>query len=188
MASSRTKHQLITGSTAFRAPNGKRSTFRPYGPVRDRRGRVPNPVAWEAVDQDAARLFVGLNVNNTPTHTVEKVIDLVEMFQKRIGRAPDSSFVVQRGLFTQNEEDSDGKVIDKRLVREDSVQVIIIDMADNRINPRPSNDTLSFPFASEMIALAEFLCERLDQKEVILELQRGGRVIRTFGVARPARS
>lgn len=124
-----------------------------------------NPRTWGSKNTLAARLFIGLNVGGEPRWSVDHVTKTVTEVRAEQGRRPDSSFIVQRGIYTSR---SSGEVI-----HEDSVQVILIDV-----------DSLKRPvFTQEIETLAETLARELKQEEIVVEIQRNGMALETFGVA-----
>ncbi len=110
-----------------------------------------NPVTRSPAVPLTARLFVGLNVGQTPTWSVEDVIRVTQRARLEQKTAPDASFVLQRGLYTDKAEN------------EDSVQVVVFNFGD------PED-----VFEQQMIALAEALIRELQQEKVYVELQRAG--------------
>ena len=149
----------------------KHGSFEPRGKlyiVDDRGGKHATPEAREASAQAAvarvstdvtgqglsARLFVGLYVRGQPVWHVQEVIDEVVKYRTSMMESADSSFLLQRGVFTE----------DGRAQAEDSVQVVLIDLADT---PAPE-------WERQMKGLAEDLRDKLKQQSVILEIQKKG--------------
>lgn len=112
-----------------------------------------------------ARLFVGLNVGDVPTYTIDNVVAETRDFRLSRKQSPDSSFIAQKGLYT----DRTGHLVD-----ENSVQIIIF--AD------PSLQMAAF--REQMEALAKHLRRKFDQNSVIVELQDRGIVQQVFAVER----
>ena len=134
--------------------------FRPRGRVMVHGPRrALNPVEWSSKVTWSARLFVGLSVGNRKAWTVAQVVALVRRLWRR-----GASFVSQRGLWKSPKSG--------RLVPETSVQVILLDLHGD---PLPV-------FRAEVIRLAEALCSRLRQEQVVVEFQRNGLVKETLGV------
>lgn len=113
-----------------------------------------NPVERQPVVPLTARLFVGLNVGSVPTWSVEDVIRITQRVRLEQKSAPDASFVLQRGLYTDKSEN---------IVKEDSVQVVVFNFGD-------AEDE----FEQQMIGLAEALIHELQQEVIYVELQRNG--------------
>jgi|SRR5579883_254233 len=112
----------------------------------------------------SARVFVGLNVGETPTYTIDDVVKATVQIRKQQGAMPDASFLAQRGVYTQSK---DGKVI-----TESSVQIIIIDFEGR------SKES----FAKDVNALASGLREHFHQESVIVEVQERGIVQDVFSI------
>lgn len=102
-----------------------------------------------------ARLFVGLNVGQEPTYSVDDVVRVTKRIRKAQGEVPDSSFLLQKGLFTDE--------VTAATVEENSVQVVIFDFGGDEVK-----------FEDEMGELAETLARELQQQVVFVELQRKG--------------
>ena len=146
-----------------------------YGTFKPNRGRpelayarskLMQPNNWKSTDATwAARIFVGFNVGETPTYTMDDLIALVKKARKaQVGRA-DSTFIYQKGIYTH----SDGKTE----VTEDGAQVVFINL-DPSVTPED--------FEAQMVALAEVIVQEMQQETVIVELQRNGIVQAVIGV------
>lgn len=121
-----------------------------------------NPVEELKGSQLGARLLVGLSVKNVPTYSVKDVVKLVYDTRIEQGRTVNASIVAQKGIFSGS----------TGIIEEDSVQIIILDL-----------DNLSREvFRADMFALAEKIARQMQQEIVILELQKKGIVIHTYGV------
>lgn len=150
----------------WQGPRGKRGTFRPNGTVQlvGARTAIENPAAWSSDEPlQAARLFVGFNVGAKPRWKLDDLVRVVKRARKAQGHAPDASFLVQKGIYTRKSGET---------VTEDGAQVVVLNTEGDA---QPA-------FQREMVELAEAIATTLKQEEVILELQRGGVVQRTFGV------
>ncbi len=153
---------------SWRAPHGAGS-FRPNG----KKHFVGNPSAfahnaskrWGGASETlAARIFVGFNVGGEPRWTLGHLIEIVQRVRRLQGHAPDSSFVAQKGIYTSR--------LSGETITEDGAQVILIDLEGLPLEQ----------FEQEMMVLAGEIAGVLEQEEVILEIQRNGLSIRTFGV------
>ena len=138
----------------------RRARFEPRGPVYavgdvSRAGLRKNPRERIDVVPRAARLFVGLNVGQDPKYTVDDVVRITKRVRKEQGELPDSSFLLQRGLFTDE--------VTAATVEENSVQVVIFNFDEDEAK-----------FEDEMGALAETLARELQQQVVYVEMQRRG--------------
>jgi len=153
-----------TRAVSWPTRDGKaRNAFHPGGKKYWKHFR-PNRTEWRTKDVWAARLFVGFNVGETPVYTIQDLMDVVrEVRQKQVGD-PSSSFVTQKGLYLHRDTG--------QLVKEPGAQVIIINLSST-----PEQ------FEKEMIALAEEIAERLNQEEVILEMQHNGISQETLGIS-----
>lgn len=156
---------------------GARRRFRPEGHlyvIRDDGARVgPQERASGHAKEDvtrygsgslSARLFVGLNVGDKPTFTVDDVVAAVLEERRKQGASPDASFLAQRGVYTSQQDGS--------TVVENSVQIVILHLSDA---PREM-------FIEEMKKLGEALRTRLQQETIILEIQERGVVQDVFGI------
>jgi hypothetical protein len=101
-----------------------------------------------------ARLFVGLSVGEKSTYTVDDVARITKRVRTEQGELPDASFLIQRGIYTDNEN---------RVIDEDSVQVIIFSFSGD-----------AEEFEKQMVELAEVLIDELQQETIYVEMQRGG--------------
>ena len=108
--------------------------------------------------QLAARIIVGLNVGTKTAFTVKDVVNATMRF-----RPKGASFLAQRGVYF----DSKGRRID-----EPSVQIVILDF-DGMTKPG---------FTADVAELAEKLRKKFKQEEVVLEIQKSGRVTDVYGV------
>lgn len=146
----------------------KRVMFTPVGPRlfrgRGTRGFVENPALWSGEPADAARLFVGLNVGDTPTWSIKDVMEIVGAERMAQTGDPSASFVGQRGIFKHGAG---------HVVEEDSVQVVVLNLDESVSRDR---------FEQQMVRLATRLADVLQQELVIVEMQHGGRADKTIGV------
>jgi hypothetical protein len=139
-------------------------TFKPQGTVNreDDENNLPNPIAWDdKTPMLSARLFVGLNIGK---RKVEDVIKIVKRVRTDQTGNPSASFLWQKGIY---QHDVSGDV--------DSVQVVILNLKFLKTSAKK--------FQAQMVELAEKLAKKLKQESVIVEIQRGGRQVRTFGVS-----
>lgn len=134
-------------------------TFRTNGPVRFH-GRSPNPSKDLPSSLWSARLFIGLSQQargrrKARKHTVAAVVKIVKSVRTNQGIDPDSSFISQRGLYTNRDQD---------IISEKSVQVVILSIFGEKVKE----------FQANIIEVAEVLAQKLGQDEVIVEFQRSG--------------
>lgn len=156
-ADTRVKHWFNPGRKS-------EDSFRPEGKL-DVIGPRQNPErSWGTKDTLAARLFVGLSVGQVPTWSQDDVVSIVVETRKKQGAQAGR---VVPGATRRVTSHRDGSVM-----VEDSVQVVIID-------PRGCTQE---DFTTEIEALAEVLATRLDQEEVVVEIQRNGLALETFGI------
>ena len=138
-------------------PNGKMLHF----------GAHQNPSAWSSKITLAARIVVGFNVGAEPKYTMEDLIPIVEEVRKRQVGDPSSTFIAQKGIY----QHMDGETI----VHEDGAQILIIDIRNSK---RPK-------FEKQMVELAEVIAQRLEQEQVIVEIQKNGISQVTMGISPP---
>ncbi|HTQ43779.1 MAG TPA: hypothetical protein VMI75_13550, partial [Polyangiaceae bacterium] len=129
-----------------------------------RAGTKRNPIERIGGGGLTARIFLGLNVGDKPTYTIEEVVRDTVKIRKEQGTLPDASFLAQRGVYTQS---ADGKVI-----QENSVQIIIID-----VEGKTKGD-----FTNEVNSLGAALREHFKQESVIVEIQERGIVQDVYSI------
>lgn len=143
-------------------------TFRPDGPVIEI-GSAPllsyNPVERTPAIPVTARLFVGLSVGQEATWTIDDVVRITKRVRVKQGAAQDSSFLLQRGVYTDNSQN---------IVDEDSVQVVIFDFAQPPGFWRRVFFKRASVFESQMVELAETFVRELRQETVYVDMQRAG--------------
>lgn len=151
----------------FRANPGKPKFAYKLGEKRFSTKARNNPVHWQEKQVTySANLFVGFSVGNKPTWTMNDLVKLVKRVRKKQVKHPDSSFVYQRGVYTH---ESDGTV-----VTEDAAQVILLNVA-------PMKRKIGV-FRSQVIRLAEIICEEMQQETVIVRIDKNGITDETIGV------
>jgi hypothetical protein len=107
----------------------------------------------------AARMFVGLSVGKKGVYTVQDVVSKVRDFLKVNEWAEDSTFIAQRGVFTENKGEKNECVVPEK-----SVQVVVF--------KQDSGPEVKFKPLMKKLAL--HLCRDMRQKSVILDYQRNG--------------
>ena len=162
------------GEAIHSRKNGSVFRFRPHGELHNHSGSVA--AKHEAADVEklgegtlSARLFVGLSApspsgKQVPTYSVEDVVKAVVEIRKAQGQIPDSTFMAQKGVYTESKTG--------QLIEEDSVQIIIID-----ISGASERD-----FTSAVQKMAEELRARFHQDSIIVEIQRRGLMIAVYSV------
>lgn len=136
----------------------KKAKFRPSGDMHawgDVSQLQANPRERVDVVPLTARLFVGLSVGQRPTYEIEDVMKVVKRVRKGQGAQPDSSFLFQKGFFTDE--------VTAETVEENSVQVVIFDFSSDEDK-----------FEDDMGEIGEALAQELHQQVVFVELQRHG--------------
>lgn len=157
-------HHLKDGRVRSFRPKGELFVCTPEGVMLGAEERKKNPVNQYSEGGLSARLFVGLNVREKPKYTLQQIVEATIEIRRKQNQRPDATFLAQKGVYT----DSDTGL----LVDEDSVQIIIIDIAGT-----PEEE-----FKKYMTDLAEELRTRFEQKEVIVEIQFKGVVKSVLGV------
>jgi hypothetical protein len=144
--------------------DGSRKSFRPHGPLyliddaaapSKRRSAKEDRIEDWGAGGLAARIFVGLNVGDKPTYTIQQVVKATKEIRRQQGVLPDATFIAQKGLYTE----PSGSIVE-----ESSVQIIIFDSEGSTIEA----------FGEKVVQLARGLRERFNQDSVIVELQRAG--------------
>jgi hypothetical protein len=157
-------HYLKNGRVHRFKPKGEMLVCTPDGQVLGAQERKKNPVTKYGEGGLSARLFVGLSVGQESKYTLRQVVDAtIEIRRKQDHQLPDATFLAQKGVYTEQSG---------ALVEEDSVQIIIIDIAG----------TPEAKFTEFMTDLGEKLRTRFEQESVIVEIQRKGVVQSVFGV------
>jgi hypothetical protein len=156
-------HHLKNGRTKRFRPKGEMLVCTPDGQVLGAQERKKNPVTKYSDGGLSARLFVGLSVGQAPKYTLRQVVDATIEVRKKQHQLPDATFLAQKGVYTEQAGS---------IVEEDSVQIIIIDIAG----------TSEEDFTKYMTELGEELRSRFEQESVIVEIQRKGVVQSVFGV------
>jgi len=168
------------GETVHRLSDGRVKRFRPHGPtyIIDNKGGLhkggeavlaprKNPIVERVGGTGegtgfSARIFIGLNVGDTPTYTIDDIVKSVVAIRDRQGALPDASFLAQRGVYTQA-----GKT-----VQENSVQIIILDLVG----------MTKTVFTAQVMELAKEMREDFKQESVIVEIQERGIVQDVFSI------
>lgn len=153
-------HAVHIGPTEFYGKNGKLiGAFHPNGALR------PNKRLWKSDDPiQAARIFVGFNVGQSPTWSMGKLMELVRAIRTEQQMPADASFVFQRGFYTHASGEG--------LVEEDGAQIVIL----NTFN------TPEKKFEQRMRQLADKIAYAMKQEQVIVEFQKGGQTYETYGM------
>jgi hypothetical protein len=139
-------------------------SFRPSGRISSH-GRSENPRTWSTTETLAARIFVGFKVGNRVKWRIGDLEGIVEEARTRQTGNPNSSFVSQRGIYKSLKS---GKVVE-----EPGAQVILID--EQGVSVRE--------FTEQMERLAELIAVQLQQESVVVEVQKNGMTVETFGVS-----
>lgn len=154
-------HELNAGHRRWRSTS---QLIVVHGSSRRRRAGEDSVESWGEGGL-AARLFVGLNVGDKPTYSVEDVLHEVAKLRDKAGLPADSSFIAQKGLYTEPSG---------HLVEENSVQIIMFDATGST----PED------FERQIVQLARALREKLDQDSIIVEVQNRGVVQKVLAVKR----
>lgn len=147
-----------------------------HGPSLDAR---KNPRLWRSGPVYAARLFMGFHRQDGGTVTLDDVVGLVHEFLLALtGRPedyhetadPGASFVTQEGLYRYFRPANDQHEFED--VREPGAQIILVNLWDIR----PGD------WKTAMQELGDILAAHFGQREVIVEIQRGGVVTDVYGM------
>lgn len=160
------RYNVFMGEAVLRIGNAHAIRFRPKGKVICHDDEA---TAGEATRTRygkggfSARIFVGLNVGEEGKYTVDDVVKAIVEIRKEQGAGPDASILTQKGIYEDKKS---------RTIIEDSVQIIIIDLAglDQEV------------FTEQMLDLAETMLDRFEQETVIVEIQKRGVVTDVYGV------
>jgi len=141
-------------------------TFRPDGPI----FHSGAPEALDGVKKRVkrvvgVRMFIGFNVGATPRWSIDDLVEVVRSVRLAQGADASASILAQRGIYQHK---SGGGP----LVTEEGAQVIVLNL----------DGTAMDVFEDQMVALAEQICLRMSQDEVIVEIQVNGVVRETLTV------
>jgi len=165
--------KFVGFSSVYSSPDGRaRGSFVPRGnPVMA--GKRINPADWESAEPPyAARFLIGFNVGKTPRWTMKDLVSRTKLFLKHHRLPEDSSYVHQAGVYTHASKRAE------EVVTERGAQLIVLKF------PFSEWDQLTDKqFETLMMALAEWLCDELIQKQIILVMSRGGIETRTYGMS-----
>ncbi len=123
-----------------------------------------NPNLWRSKHTLAARIFVGFKVGNRTKWKMDDVVDIVRKVRTKQSGDPSSTFIAQRGIYKH----SDGSGV----VDEAGAQVILIDSHGTKMNK----------WREDVLKLAEIIAKKLQQESVVVEIQKNGLSVDTFGV------
>lgn len=146
-------------TTIFRWKGG---SFRPTGEllfVGDRDSlnfALTNPPKWDDKPLTSARIIVGFNVGDKPTHTLDDLVKIVLRVREAQGADPGATFLSQKGVYKHETT--------KDVVVEDGAQVFILNF--ERIKWKK--------FRDQIVELAETIAAELKQEAVIVEFQKNG--------------
>lgn len=124
-----------------------------------------NPAHPYGADTYSALLIVGLAGQAGEKYTPKEIVEWVKNYRVAQVGDPGASFIFQKGVYRHKRT---GKVVD-----EDSVRVIILNLAENE-----SRDE----FRRNILAMSEAIRSDFNQEEVILEFQRRGVTLEVFGI------
>ena len=110
----------------------------------------------------AARFLVGFNVGGKPQWAEDDLIRMFVEIRQEQGRSAGASFLSQRGIWHP--------LGGKREPDELGAQILV--MNEDRLDKQT--------FIDEMSSLGEELTRRMDQDAIYLDIQRAGRVIKSF--------
>jgi len=145
---------------------GGGGSFRPNGKIRfhgnwKNRDSKENPEEWWDAGGLSARFFLGFNVGDKPTYSVDDAIPVVRDELERLLGNPSSSFITQKGIYKSK--------ITGNVVEEDGVQIVVFDETGH------SNSE----WKTKMAELAKTLVREFQQEAVFVQLQKNGQQIST---------
>lgn len=139
-------------------------SFRPGGKI-VHTGSRENPETWSSKSTLAARIFVGFKVGGKVRWKMADLVKIVRAVRTQQSGDPSSTFLAQTGIYKHSES---GVV-----VTEPGAQVILLD----------SHGATRRQWEEQILELAEIIAEKLKQESVVVEIQRNGLSLKTFGVA-----
>jgi len=141
--------------------------FYPQGPLSYISGPRNNPRLWQSEETWGVRLVMGLSIQGERKEISPlSIIDYVKRFCAFAGLAPDSSYIMQKGVYKYS---GNGEV-----KTEKSLQIVILSVNNGDLPP--------YFFEWYMEILAEAMAVDFRQESIIVELQRNGVVQETAGV------
>ena len=141
-------------------------TFRPDGPIyHNGAPEVLDGVKKRMKRVVGVRMFVGFNVGDTPRWSINDLVEVVRTVRLTQGADASATILAQRGIY-QHKGGTDA------LITEEGAQVIILNL----------DGTAMDTFVDQMVALAEQICVRMYQSEVLVEIQVNGVVRETLTV------
>jgi hypothetical protein len=134
-----------------------------------------NPEWWSDTEPlYASRIFVGFNVGDRPTWTMEDLVRLVKSVRLRqVGKA-DHTILYQKGVYTSKKS---GK---QKPITEEGGQIIILNLKEF-MKPKDRKKAKEV-FRAQMVSLADRIIEEMHQEMVIVEIQKDGIRVETVGV------
>jgi len=142
--------------------------FKPVGPIRTYGARHIVSARLERTGARllSARFLIGFNVRGEPHWAEDDLIRFFVEIREKQGHPANATFSAQRGIWQplrgHREPDEQGS----------QILVINEDALTERV------------FINEMAALGEELTRRMDQDAVYLDVQKAGRVIKSFTLTR----
>lgn len=128
---------------------------------------LDNPRIWQGDPVIySARIIMGLKRRKRPNVKLSEVVSHVRRVRTKQVKDPSSTFLLQRGLY---KHERTGEVID-----EPGVQIILLNVPPLKVR---------VPLFRQHVAeLAESLARTFQQESVIVEIQRNGVTVQTYGM------
>lgn len=134
---------------------------------------APNGIKWESYNGLSGYFFIGLNVGDKRKWGLWDVVDSVRSLLRGMGREEDSSYIVQRGVYTHAKEEGQPDDAPRKVVEEPSVQVVVFDSY-----PATKPEV----FVKQMQDIGAALAEKLQQETIIVDVRRANVSVGTFGM------
>lgn len=134
---------------------------------------APNGIKWESYNGLSGYFFIGLNVGDRRKWGLWDVVDSVRSLLRGMGRDEDSSYIVQRGVYTHAKEEGQPDDAPRKVIEEPSVQVVVFDSY-----PATKPEV----FLKQMQDIGTALAEKLQQETIIVDVRRANVSIGTYGM------
>ena len=135
-----------------------------------RRTRASGDYAVKGRGLLTGRIVVGFNVGAKTVWRLQDLVKAVRTIREAQGRTAGATFLAQRGIYQT--------AVKGKLVQEPGAQIIIQNIWD--LAPKAA-------FIKDMRGIAKKLTVMLKQESVLLEVQKGGRVIYSAVETKPKR-
>jgi len=170
----RTVDDLLRRESFFTSPDKSHyGCFLPRGNP-SYHGKRINPTEFKSSDPPyCATLLVGFNVGPKPKWKMNHLITAVNSYLRQKDLPLDASYGYQKGVFTHSSDKGE------HVVTENSARITILRLPYSNWMKLPVKPPI---FQNFCFQLAEYLCDKLIQKIIIVTISKGGEDIETRGM------